>query len=109
MQAMRWIGIAVLGAGCLCGGAAMAAEDKPTKANQRAEAKGEAGDVKVNINAASKADLMKLDGIGASAAQKIIAYRTANGPFKRPQDLAKVDGLAAKGVIEKNAGRITVK
>ena len=42
MQAMRWIGIAVLGAGCLCGGGAMAAEDKPTKANQRGEAKGEA-------------------------------------------------------------------
>jgi competence protein ComEA len=113
MQAMRWIGIAALGAGCLCGGAAMAAEDKPTKANQRAEAKGEAPDakvdVKVNINAASKTDLMKLDGIGAGAAQKIIAYRQANGPFKRPQDLAKVDGLAAKGVLEKNAGRITVK
>ena len=83
------------------------------KANQRAEAKGEAPDakvdVKVNINAASKADLMKLDGVGAGAAQKIIAYRRADGPFKRPQDLAKVDGLAAKGVLDKNAGRITVK
>jgi competence protein ComEA len=113
MQAMRWIGIAVLGAGCLCGGAATATEDKPAKANQRAEVKGEAPvakvDGKVNINAASKADLMKLDGIGAGAAQKIIAYRQAHGPFKRPQDLAKIDGLAAKGVLEKNAGRITVK
>jgi competence protein ComEA len=87
----------------------MAAEDKPAKGHQRAEAKDGGGDVKVNINAASKADLMKLDGVGAGAAQKIIAYRQANGPFKRPQDLAKVDGLAAKGVIEKNAGRITVK
>ena len=47
------------------------------------------GDAKVNINAASKADLMKLDGIGAGAAQKIIAYRQANGPFKRPQDLGE--------------------
>jgi competence ComEA-like helix-hairpin-helix protein len=113
MQAMRWIGMAVLGAACLCGGAAIAADDKPAKANQRAEATGEAPvakvNVKVNINAASKADLMKLDGIGAGAAQKIIAYRQAKGPFKRPQDLAKVDGLAAKGVLEKNAGRITVK
>jgi len=60
---------------------------------RRAESKGEAPvakvDGKVNINAASKADLMKLDGIGAGAAQKIIAYRQANGPFKRPQDLAR--------------------
>jgi competence ComEA-like helix-hairpin-helix protein len=109
MQTMRWIGTAVLGAACLCGGAAIAADDKPAKANQRAEAKGEGGDVKVNINAASKADLMKLDGIGAGAAQKIIAYRQAHGPFKRPQDLAKVDGMAGRGVLEKNAGRITVK
>jgi competence protein ComEA len=109
MQAMRWIGITVLGAGCLCGGAAMATEDTPAKASQRAAIKGEAGDGKVNINAASTADLMRLDGIGAGAAQKIIAYRQAKGPFKRPQDLAKVDGLAAKGVLEKNAGRITVK
>ena len=52
---------------------------------------------------------MKLDGVGAGAAQKIIAYRQAHGPFKQPQDLAKVDGPAAKGVLEKNAGRITVK
>lgn len=113
MLGMRWIGIVVLGAGCLCGGAAMATEDKPAKASQRAEIKGEAPDAKVdgkvNINAASKADLMKLDGVGAGAAQKIIAYRQAHGPFKRPQDLAKVDGLAAKGVLEKNAGRISVK
>ena len=42
-------------------------------------------------------------------AQKIIAYRQVHGPFKPPQDLAKVDGLVAKGVLEKNAGRITVK
>ena len=61
MQAMRWIGMAVLGAGCLCGGAAMATGNKAAKASQRAEAKGEAPDAKVdgkvNINVASKADL----------------------------------------------------
>lgn len=111
MKATRWIGMAVLGAWCLTSGG-VAADDKPAKAGQRVEArpesKGEAGEIKVNINAASKVDLMKLDGVGAGAAQKIIAYRQANGPFKRPQDLAKVDGLA-KGVLEKNAGRITVK
>jgi competence ComEA-like helix-hairpin-helix protein len=111
MKATRWIGMAVLGTWCLAGGA-VATEDKPAKSGQRVEArpesKGEVGEIKVNINAASKVDLMKLDGVGAGAAQKIIAYRQANGPFKRPQDLAKVDGLS-KSVLEKNAGRITVK
>jgi competence protein ComEA len=111
MKATRWIGMAVLGTWCLAGGVA-GAEDKPAKSGQRVEArpepKGELGEVKVNINAATKGDLMKLDGVGAGAAQKIIAYRQANGPFKRPQDLAKVDGLS-KSVLERNAGRITVK
>ena len=43
-----------------------------------------------------------------AAAQKIIDYREAHGPFKKAQDLEKVDGVG-KGVIEKNAGRIVVK
>lgn len=112
MKVTRWIGMAAaLGTWCLAGGA-VAAEEKAVKSGQRAEArpesKAEVGEVKVNINAASKADLMKLDGVGAGAAQKIIAYRQANGPFKRPQDLAKVDGLS-KSVLERNASRITVK
>ena len=113
MQATRWIGIAVLGAWCATGGAAYAVDDKParpaTRAESRADVKSEHADGgKVNINAASKADLMTLDGVGAGAAKKIIAYREAHGPFKRPQDLAKVEGLS-KAVLEKNAGRIAVK
>ena len=71
----------------------------------RAKAKAED---KVNINEASKAELMKLAGVGPGGAQKIIDYREAHGPFKKAQDLEKVDGVG-KGVIEKNAGRIAVK
>ena len=113
MQATRWIGIAVLGAWCATGGAAYAVDDKParpaTRAESRADVKAEHADGgKININAASKADLMTLEGVGAGAAKKIIAYREAHGPFKRPQDLAKVEGLS-KAVLEKNAGRIAVK
>lgn len=111
MTMTRWIGLVILAVWCASGGA-VGAEDKPAKtgpkAEARAESKSDAADGKVNINAASRTDLMKLDGIGSGAAKKIIAYRQANGPFKRPQDLAKVDGLA-KDVLEKNAGRITVK
>jgi competence protein ComEA len=63
---------------------------------------------KVNINEASKSDLLKLTGVSAGMAQRIIAYREAHGPFKRVHDLAKVEGFS-KDVIERNHGRITVK
>jgi competence ComEA-like helix-hairpin-helix protein len=63
---------------------------------------------KVNINEASKSDLMRLDGVSAGVAQNIIAYREAHGPFKRVHDLAKVEGIG-KDVLDKNVGRMTVK
>ena len=63
---------------------------------------------KVNLNGASKAELMKLEGVGAGAADRIIAYREAHGPFKRVQDLEKVDKVG-KIVLDKNAGRLAVK
>lgn len=113
MGVMRWIGVAVLGTACLCSGTAIAGEEKPARTPARAEAKtdakADAADAKININAASKAELMKLEGVSAGAAQRIIAYRQANGPFKKVKDLAKVEGLASKDVLEKNAGRIAVK
>ncbi len=98
MKTMRWMRALVLAMWCLGGGAVMA-DDKPA----RAKAEG-----RVNINEASKAELMKLAGVGPGGAQKIIDYRDAHGPFKKAQDLEKVDGVG-KGVIEKNAGRIVVK
>jgi competence protein ComEA len=98
MKTTRWLGAVVLAVGCLSGGAATA-DDKPAKA--KAEGR-------VNINEASKAELMKLAGVGPGGAQKIIDYRDAHGPFKKAQDLEKVDGVG-KAVIEKNAGRIVVK
>jgi competence protein ComEA len=102
MKTMRWIGVLGLAVWCLGGGLAAASDDKPTKV----EGHGKEG--KVNINEASKAELMKLDGVGAGLAQKIIGYREAHGPFKRAHDLEKVDGVG-KEVFEKNHGRITVK
>ena len=76
-------------------------------------AKGEAKEAssaehKVNINEASQAELMKLEGVGAGAAKKIIAWREAHGPFKRLHDLEKVPGVG-RDVLEKNHGRIAVK
>jgi len=98
MKTTRWLGALALAMWCLSGGAVMA-DDKPAKAKSEG---------RVNINEASKAELTKLAGVGPGGAQKISEYRDAHGPFKKPQDLEKVDGVG-KGVIEKNAGRIVVK
>ncbi|MGH7400334.1 MAG: ComEA family DNA-binding protein [Candidatus Rokuibacteriota bacterium] len=97
----RWLGVLVLAMWCLSGGAVWGAE-KPAKVKVAGK------EAKVNINEASKTELMKLAGVGPGGAQKIIDYRAAHGPFKAAQDLEKVDGIG-KGVIEKNAGRIVVK
>jgi competence protein ComEA len=106
---MRWIAVVALGAWCLAGGVAVGGEDKPAKSESRAAGRAAAkADAKVNINEASKGELMKLEGVGAGAAQKIIAYREAHGPFKRVHDLEKVEGVG-KAVVEKNAHRLTVK
>ena len=48
---------------------------------------------KVNINTATKEQLMTLPGIGEVLAQKIIDYRAEHGPFKKIADLLLVDGI----------------
>lgn len=49
----------------------------------------------VNINTANVTQLTQLPGIGPAIAQKIIDYRTANGPFTSVDDLTKVPGIGA--------------
>ena len=101
----RWMGVVAVALWCVAGGVAVGEEkDKERPVRVKVDAK----DVKVNINEATKTELMKLAGVGAGSAQTIIEYREAHGPFKKAQDLEKVDGVG-KGVLEKNSGRITVK
>ena len=103
MKTLRWI--AVVTAVVWCAGVALAAEDRHAKG----EAKGASqAEHKVNINEASQAELMKLEGVGAGTAKKIVAWREAHGPFKRLHDLEKVPGVGRE-VLEKNHGRIAVK
>lgn len=61
----------------------------------------------VNINRATEAELVSLNGIGSSKAQAIILYREMFGSFKSVDDLAKVKGIGAK-TIEKNRQRLSV-
>lgn len=80
----------------------VAAQEKPVASDAKVS------DAKVNINTASKAELMKLDGVGPAVADKIIEYRSTSGPFKKPEDIRKVRGFG-KGLWEKNRDTITVK
>jgi len=50
----------------------------------------------VNINSADATQLSLLPRVGAKAAERIIAYRTEHGPFKKTSDLMQVKGIGAK-------------
>jgi len=63
---------------------------------------------KVNINTASAEEITKLKNVGDKYAERIIQYREANGPFKSPEDIMKVQGIGAK-TFELNKDRITVE
>ncbi|HEY2091495.1 MAG TPA: helix-hairpin-helix domain-containing protein [Thermoanaerobaculia bacterium] len=50
----------------------------------------------VNLNTADAAQLGYLPRIGVKAAQQIIDYRTAHGPFHKATDLMQVKGFGQK-------------
>jgi competence protein ComEA len=61
----------------------------------------------ININTASAAELDSLPGIGPTTAQKIIDYRTQNGPFVSTEDIINVSGIGP-GTYERIKDLITV-
>ncbi len=62
---------------------------------------------KININTATVEELTELKNVGDKTAQRIVAYRKANGPFKSTNELTNVKGIGEK-IVEKNQGRLTV-
>ena len=62
----------------------------------------------ININRATEAELVSLNGIGSSKAQAIILYRDMFGGFNTVDELTKVKGIGAK-TIEKNRRRLRVQ
>lgn len=50
----------------------------------------------IDINTASVDELASLKRVGKAYAERIVAYREANGPFKRPEDIMKVKGIGQK-------------
>ena len=63
---------------------------------------------KVNLNTATLEELMTLERIGPTYAQRIIDYREANGPFEKAEDIMKVKGIGQK-TFDANKDVITVE
>ena len=57
-------------------------------------------DTRINLNTASKEELMTLPGIGESKAESIIRYREEHGELKEVEELTNIAGIKS-GVYEK--------
>lgn len=66
------------------------------------------GSGKVNINTATVEELDALPGVGPSIAQRIIDYRTTNGPFQSIEGIKEVKGIG-DATFEKLKDKITVQ
>ena len=62
---------------------------------------------KININTATKEELLNLNGIGEAKAIAIIEYRTTNGLFNTIEDIKNVSGIG-ESAFEKIKDYITV-
>lgn len=61
----------------------------------------------ININTATKEQLMTLSGIGEAKADAIISYRDTNGKFSNIEDLKKIEGIK-DGVYNKIKDKISI-
>src|SRR3977135_3296185 len=50
----------------------------------------------INLNTATAAELIPLEGIGEVLAQRIINYREHHGRFRRKEEIIIVEGLSEK-------------
>ena len=55
---------------------------------------------KINLNTASRAELLQISGIGDVTADKILAYRDSHGGFHSLEELLQVDGIGEKQLEE---------
>ena len=61
----------------------------------------------VNLNTATREELMSLRGIGESRAEDIIRYRETSGGFQSIEDIRNVSGIK-DAAFDKIKDRITV-
>ena len=64
-------------------------------------------DARININKASKEELMTLSGVGESRAESIIKYREQHGAFQSIEEIMQVSGIK-EGLFEKIKDFITI-
>ncbi|MDD3361650.1 MAG: helix-hairpin-helix domain-containing protein [Hespellia sp.] len=83
------------------------ASEGTSDGNQSAGTQTAAKDGRVNINTASKEELMTLTGIGEAKADSIIAYRETQGGFQSIEDIMQIEGIK-EGVFRKIEDQITV-
>ena len=67
----------------------------------------DAGSTLINLNTATKEQLMTLPGIGEAKADAIIRYRTESGYFASPEDVMNISGIK-NSIFEKIRDQITV-
>ncbi|MCX7959495.1 MAG: helix-hairpin-helix domain-containing protein [Deltaproteobacteria bacterium] len=63
--------------------------------------------MKIDLNTADKRDLMSIDGIGETMAERILEYRIKNGKFNRIDELRKIKGIG-RNSLEKIAKYVCV-
>ena len=84
-------------------------EDEATEGRMTQEMPGASSpqDGKVNLNTASKEELMTLSGIGEVKAESIIKFREEQGGFSSAEDIMKIEGIK-EGVFNKIKDQIKI-
>ena len=67
-----------------------------TAAAPAVEAPGAQPESPIDINTASAEELTQLPRVGKVTAERIVAWREENGPFKTTRDLINVDGIGER-------------
>ena len=85
---------------------ALSMEDMPAGGGAEGEASAET-EGKVNLNTASKEELMTLAGIGETRAESILAYRREHGKFQSIEEIQQVEGIKS-GIYSRIKDKIMI-